>query len=114
MNFKRRENFDKMECYSCGRLGHKSRDPNCKASSAKCYNCNQIGHFSTKCRKIRFKSNDVRNLKRSRENIDLKDEVQQKKMRSYGVFDEMQLEIEKSDIKTNLLLKKLPGNHQRN
>lgn len=93
---KKNENIVKMECFNCGNLGHRARDSICKAKSAKCYKCNQIGHFGVKCR---GKSRDVGNFKRLRENEETKNEFEEKKMRSYGVFDEMQLEIDKSDEK---------------
>ena len=39
-----------IECYSCGRKGHRSKDPTCPAKSAKCHKCQNKGHFAVKCK----------------------------------------------------------------
>ena len=39
-----------MKCFSCGRLGHKSKAPECKATDKTCRNCEKKGHFETVCK----------------------------------------------------------------
>ena len=51
---KRQENrFPKrepVECFNCGRKGHKAKDSNCPAKSATCNKCHKKGHFAVKCK----------------------------------------------------------------
>ena len=37
-------------CFSCGRDGHKSKDPNCPAKDRKCRQCGNLGHFEARCK----------------------------------------------------------------
>ncbi len=43
-------NTQEMKCFSCGRLGHKSKAPECKATDKTCRNCEKKGHFETVCK----------------------------------------------------------------
>ena len=91
------KNKDKLECFNCGKIGHKARDPICKAIFSKCHKCNQIGHFGIKCR---GNSSKISNFKRSRDKEDMYNGFNNdKKFRSYGVFDKKKLEMKESNVK---------------
>lgn len=64
-NHERRPPPTNVECWSCGRRGHKSKDPVCPAKDAACSKCLHTGHFARKCRnphKNRQKPQKVRNV----------------------------------------------------
>lgn len=50
------QNQNNVECYACGKRGHRSKDPNCPALHKQCSVCKRIGHFSGKCN-MRFQIN---------------------------------------------------------
>lgn len=51
---------DKIRCYNCGVIGHKSVVCPSKKSGTKCFKCNKFGHRSFECKNATKKSYDIR------------------------------------------------------
>lgn len=52
-----------IECYACGKQGHRAKHPSCPAVNKQCGNCRRVGHFSIKCFK-KFKNGNDYSFKR--------------------------------------------------
>ncbi len=49
-----------LVCYSCGRRGHREKDPSCPANNKPCNGCGKPGHFSRVCKSSRREKEPAR------------------------------------------------------
>ena len=69
----RRNEFNKVTCYSCGREGHIASSSNCPARGRRCDYCNRMNHLSNVCRlKQRDKEEEKQVQVKKKEDIRVK------------------------------------------